>query len=122
MTTVAACRRGSSDAGLDDAPGHPVSPPGGSLCHGQAYGVIQLQKILQYLKEHGERLDAEIAKDIGIPLENVSLGLSQLAAKGDVIMCHTTRYTDGKTIEGMLCRVAGYMPPASPGRKPKAPA
>lgn len=78
-------------------------------------------EILQFLKSHGERLDAEIAKETGISLEKVSRHLSELSAKGEVIMCRTTRYTDGKKIEGMLCRVAGYIPHASPGRKAKAP-
>ncbi len=81
-----------------------------------------MQVILQYLKQHGERLDADIAADTGISLENVCLGVTELAAKGEVIVCRTTRFTDDIKIEGMLCRVAGYIPPASPGRKSKAPA
>jgi hypothetical protein len=84
-------------------------------------GAANVHKILKYLKDHGEHLDAEIAKELGIPLANVSSQLSELASKGDVIMCHTTRFTNGKKVEGMLCRAAGYIPPASPGRKPKAP-
>ncbi|MDD5364865.1 MAG: ArsR family transcriptional regulator [Gallionellaceae bacterium] len=80
-----------------------------------------MQEILQYLKDHGERLDSEIAAGMGISLEKVSSQLNELAAKGEVIMCRTTRYTDNKKVEGMLCRVAGYIPPASPGRKPKTP-
>ncbi len=79
-----------------------------------------MQDILQYLKNHGERLDSEIAKETGIPLENVCRYLADLAAKGEVIMCRTTRYNDGKKMEGMLCRVAGFIPSASPGRKSKA--
>jgi hypothetical protein len=84
-------------------------------------GVIDLQDILQYLKDHGERLDAEIAAETGIPLESVCLRLSELSAQGEVIMCRTTRFIDGDRIEGMLCRVAGYVPHGSPGRKPKVP-
>lgn len=79
-----------------------------------------MQDILQYLKTHGERLDAEISEATGIPLESVCLSLAELSARGEVIMCRTTRYLDGNKIEGMLCRVAGYVPQASPGRKPKA--
>jgi hypothetical protein len=30
------------------------------------------------------------------------------------------RFNDGKKIEGMLCRVSGYIPPKAPGRKPGA--
>ena len=80
-----------------------------------------MQEILQYLKEHGERLDTEIVAETGISLESVCLGLSELSARGDVIMCRTTRFVDGEKIEGMLCRVSGYIPPASAGRKAKAP-
>ncbi len=81
-----------------------------------------MQDILQYLKDHGERLDSEIAAETGIALEKVCVTLSELSAKGEVIMCRTTRFSDsGKKIEGMLCRVAGYVPHASPGRKPKGP-
>lgn len=81
-----------------------------------------MQDILQYLKDHGERLDADIAAGTGISLENVRQRLTELSAKGEVIMCRTTRYNEGKKVEGMLCRVAGYIPPASPGRKAKTPA
>jgi DNA-binding Lrp family transcriptional regulator len=80
-----------------------------------------LQKIVDYLKKNGEKLDAEIAAALGMSLEKTLLQLTELAAKGDVIMCRTTRYLDDKKVEGMLCRVAGYIPPASPGRKPKTP-
>ncbi len=79
-----------------------------------------MQEILKFLKANGERLDAEIAAAMGVSLKNVRISLSELSAKGDVIMCRTTRYTNGKPIEGMLCRASGYVPPASPGRKSKA--
>jgi len=79
-----------------------------------------VQQILEYLKDRGERLDAEIAAGTGISLENVRLGVSALAAKGDIMMCQSIRYHDGSKIEGWLCRIAGYIPPASPGRKSKA--
>ncbi len=80
-----------------------------------------MKSILDYLKKNGEKLDAEIAAYTGLTLEKTHLHLAELAAKGDVIMCSVTRYVDDKKIEGMLCRVAGFIPPASPGRKPKAP-
>jgi DNA-binding IclR family transcriptional regulator len=80
-----------------------------------------LKNILDYLKKNGEKLDSEIASGIGMSLENTRLHLTTLAAKGEVIMCKVTRYMNDEKIEGMLCRVAGYIPPASPGRKPKAP-
>jgi DeoR/GlpR family transcriptional regulator of sugar metabolism len=80
-----------------------------------------LQEILKYLKDRGERLDSEIATATGISLENVRLGVSKLSARGEVIMCRSIRFNNGKKSEGLLCRIAGYIPPASPGRKPKAP-
>ena len=79
-----------------------------------------MQEIMQYLKVHGERLDSEIASATGISLANVTRGVSALSARGEIIMCRLTRFTDGKKIEGMLCRVSGYVPPAAPGRKSKA--
>ena len=80
----------------------------------------RLGAILRYLKDHGERLDSEIAAGIGSSLECVCISLSELSDRGDVIMCRTTRFTGGRPIEGMLCRVSGYSPPAGPGRKPKS--
>jgi len=79
-----------------------------------------MKEILQYLKTHGERLDTEIAAATGISLANVHIYLSELAAKGEIMACHSTRFEKGKKIEGVSCRVAGYIPPAAPGRKSKA--
>ena len=79
-----------------------------------------MQEILQYLKHHGERLDSEIAAATGISLANVRLGVSALSARGDVMLCRSIRFKDGKQIDAMLCRISGYIPPAAPGRKSKA--
>ena len=79
-----------------------------------------MQDILQYLKLNGERLDSEIATATGISLAKVRLGVSELSAKGDVIVCRSIRFKEGKPIEAILCRVSGYIPPAAPGRKAKA--
>jgi predicted transcriptional regulator len=79
-----------------------------------------MQEILQYLKANGERLDSEIAAAIGVSLATVRRGMSDLSARGDVMMCRSIRYKDGKEIDGLLCRISGYIPPASPGRKSKA--
>ena len=83
-------------------------------------GIPDMQKIHKYLKERGEQLDSEIAAATRIPQEDVLLHLSELSKRGDVIACHTTRFIKGKKSEGMLYRVSGYTPAASPGRKPKA--
>jgi hypothetical protein len=79
-----------------------------------------MQEILQYLKNNGERLDSEIAAATGLSLASVRRGMSDLSARGDVMMCRSIRFKDGQQIEGMLCRVSGYIPPAAPGRKSKA--
>lgn len=76
--------------------------------------------ILQYLKKHGQQLDSEIAAGTGIPLSKVRVSLSELSARGEISRCSVTRFNDGKPFEGILCRVAGYIPPSTPGRKPGA--
>jgi predicted ArsR family transcriptional regulator len=78
-------------------------------------------EILQCLKKHGERTDSELAKEMGMPLATVRERLAGLAATGAVITCNVTRFENGNPIEGWLCRASGYIPPAAPGRKPKAP-
>jgi hypothetical protein len=79
-----------------------------------------LQEILKYLKDRGERLDSDIATATGIPLESVRRHVSALSARGEVMTCQSIRFNNGKRIEGVLCRIAGYVPPAAPGRKSKA--
>ena len=50
-----------------------------------------MDEILQYLKNHGEKLDMEIAIATGISLTNVRLHLSELATKGEIMTCHLIR-------------------------------
>jgi DNA-binding IclR family transcriptional regulator len=78
-----------------------------------------MNEILQYLKTHGERLDAEIAEAVGMSLAKVRIQLSELAAKGEVMSYQSTRFENGKKIEGIRCRIAGFIPPSAPGRKSK---
>ena len=75
--------------------------------------------ILECLKRHGEQLDWEIAATTGMSLQSVRQAMSHLTASGDVIVCRSIRYKNGKEVEALLCRVSGYIPPAIPGRKPK---
>jgi len=79
-----------------------------------------MKEILQYLKTHGERLDTEIAEATGFSLAKVRLLLSELAEQGEIMSCHSIRFDKGKKIEGLKCRLAGYIPPAAPGRKSKS--
>lgn len=76
--------------------------------------------ILQYLKRHGQKVDWEIAAAIDIPLESVRATLTKLSERGEISRCSVTRFLDGKPVEGMLCRIAGTIPPKAPGRKPSA--
>ncbi len=79
-----------------------------------------MDKILKYLKKHGESLDADIAEAAGMPLATARTYLAELASKGVIMAYHSTRFHDGKKIEGIRCRLSGFVPPAAPGRKPKA--
>ncbi len=79
-----------------------------------------MKDILQYLKVNGERLDTEIAEATGLSLAKVRLYLAELAAKGEIMACHSTKFEKGKKIEGISCRLAGFIPPAAPGRKSKS--
>lgn len=76
-------------------------------------------EILQCLKKYGQRLDSEIAKEMGMPVAMVRQRLVGLAATGAVITCNLTRFENGKRIEALVCRVSGYVPPLAPGRKAK---
>ena len=77
-----------------------------------------METILQYLKLHGEQLDADIANALRLPLERVRTELQDLSQRGDVMTCLVTRFREGSKIEGRSYRVAGFTPRAAPGRKP----
>jgi DNA-binding MarR family transcriptional regulator len=77
-----------------------------------------LPDILLYLKQNGEQLDSDLARTFGWTLERTRTALKRLSDSGDVMICHVTRFEDEKKIEGWSCRVAGFIPPRSPGRKP----
>ena len=74
--------------------------------------------ILQYLKDHGQTLDLEIAAATGISLRTVRAALSELSANGEIMKCAVTRYTGGKPAQGVAARVLGAGPVTGPGRKP----
>jgi predicted ArsR family transcriptional regulator len=78
-----------------------------------------VNETLQCLKKYGQRLDLEIAKEMGVPLATVRRRLVGLEAERAIIMCSLTRFENGKRIDAWECRVSGYVPPAAPGRKPK---
>jgi len=76
-------------------------------------------QVLECLKKHGQCLDLEIAKEIGMPLATVREKLADLVATGEIMTCSLTRFEHGKRIDALQCRVAGYFPRGAPGRKPK---
>ena len=77
-------------------------------------------EVLQCLKKYGQRLDLEIAKEMGVPLATVRQSLTGLAASGEIVTCSLTRFDHGKRIDAWQCRVSGYVPPPASGRKAKA--
>ncbi len=79
-----------------------------------------MNEILQYLKTHGEQLDSEIAAAMGTSLAKVRLRLAELSEKREIMTCHSIRFEKGKKIEGIRCRLTGFIPPAAPGRKSKS--
>ncbi len=79
-----------------------------------------MKEILLFLKTNGERLDTEIAEATGLTLAKVRVQLAELAAKGEIMVCHSIKFEKGKKIEGISCRLAGFIPPAAPGRKSKS--
>jgi hypothetical protein len=82
--------------------------------------ICPVIETLKCLKKYGQRLDLEIAKEMGLPLALVRQRLAGLAATGAVITCSLTRFENGKQIDAWQCRVSGYVPPLAPGRKAKA--
>ena len=80
-----------------------------------------MEEVLKYLEKHeGERFDTDIAKAIGITVPSVRLHLAELTAKGKIMSCHTIRFEGKKKVEGISCRISGFIPKAAPGRKSKA--
>ncbi len=77
-------------------------------------------QILQYLKKQGQSLDSEVATAMKLPLDEVRASLTAMSERGEIMRCSVTRFYDGNPVEEMQSRVAGFIPPAAPGRKPGA--
>jgi hypothetical protein len=84
--------------------------------------VPTLPELLNCLKQYGQRLDSDLAKETGVPIAKVRQRLAELAATGAIITCKLTRFENGKRTDGLLCRMSGWVPPPAPGRKAKPPA
>ncbi len=79
-----------------------------------------MKEILLHLKKHGEQMDTEIAAATRMSHSHDHLLLTELTAKGEIMTCQSTRFDKGRKIEGIICRISGYIPPAKPGAKSKA--
>jgi len=62
--------------------------------------------VLDCLKKYGQRLDLEIARETGVPLQTVRERLAALAATGAIITCSLTRFEKGKRIDAWTLQVA----------------
>ena len=78
-----------------------------------------MNEILDYLKKNGEKLDAEIAQAAGLSLSKTRLYLAELSAKGEIMTYQSTRFLEGKKVEGIRCRLTGFNPHATPSQKKK---
>jgi hypothetical protein len=76
--------------------------------------------IIEFLKAHGEGLDADIARALRLPVAQVKSRVSQLSAAGEVICCEVTRFVEGRKVEGISCRLSGRLPTPARGPKPGA--
>ena len=79
-----------------------------------------MTETLQCLRKHGQRLDLEIAKEMRVPISTVRQHLTALAASREAIVCKTIQFENGRQFEAWQGRVSGFVPPATPGRKPKS--
>ncbi len=78
---------------------------------------MQTDQVLSHLKKHGQLLDLEIASATGIALVQVRKALADLTTRGEISQCSVTHFRGNKRIEGIQCRISGYVPPVAPGRK-----
>jgi SRSO17 transposase len=78
---------------------------------------MHTDQVLSHLKKHGQLLDSEIASATGIALAQVRKSLADLATRGQISQCSVTHFHGDKRVEGIQCRISGYVPPVAPGRK-----
>jgi hypothetical protein len=78
---------------------------------------MHTDQVLRHLKKHGQLLDLEIASATGITLVQVRKSLADLATRGEISQCSVTHFHGNKRVDGIQCRISGYVPPVAPGRK-----
>jgi len=62
--------------------------------------------VIEYLQANGEKMEAEIAKELQIPIAVLQAQLARLSSAGEVICCKVTRFAGGKKIEGVSYRLS----------------
>jgi hypothetical protein len=62
--------------------------------------------VIEFLQANGEKMEAEIAKALHVPILVLQEQLAQLKSAGEVICCKVTRFAGGKTIEGISYRLS----------------
>lgn len=78
---------------------------------------MQTDQVLSHLKKHGQLLDLEIASATGIALAQVRKSLADLTTRGEISQCSVIHFKGDTRVEGIQCRISGYVPPVAPGRK-----
>ncbi|MCB5184960.1 ArsR family transcriptional regulator [Methylobacillus gramineus] len=78
-----------------------------------------MQAIVEHLEKYGEQIDKDIAQRTGLSLATVRTLLTEMEKSGEVVSCKITKYVDGKKVEGISCRLKGYIPKQSGGRPAK---
>jgi len=69
------------------------------------------------MRKHVQKLDREIAKGTGIALPQVRLAIKKQQSTNAIFSCSVINFDGGMAIKGILCRLSGYFPTASAGRK-----
>ncbi len=55
-----------------------------------------------------------------VTLATVRQHLTALAESREAIVCKTIQFENGRQFEAWQCRISGFVPAATPGRKPKS--
>lgn len=76
-----------------------------------------MKQILDHLKANGESIDSDIAQAVGLSVTKVRVVLAEMTARGEIMSYISTTYDNGKKVEAVKCRLAGFTPKAAPGRK-----
>jgi hypothetical protein len=79
-----------------------------------------MARTLECIKKYGQRMDTEIAAELDTSIVVIRKEIAGLAASGAIVTAKVTRFEKGKPIEGLVCRLSGYAPPAAPGPKDAA--